>query len=218
TLLVQKYDIAPMSDVFARQTTTNVTWLAQLVPPTYLQPTTPRVVLHTRADVTRAQKQLFSAFVARHWYAYGQVSLLRMLRMLLAPPWQEMMRMVAPAAPAMELATAIVSGNRAAINTIGWPHAALGVVLAGLLSSYTVCFPLLALWGWVLMVRTPATRQAAIVFFVLCAYFIVLVGPQGEPRYNLLIIPMTTPMAANGLYGIYRYVCRARSRRATRAS
>ncbi|GEM_PF-1865881 len=216
TLLVQKYDMAPVTNMFARLVTTNVAWVAQLVPPTYLQPTVPRVILHTRADLTAAQKQLFAAFVSRHWFAYGQVSLLRMLRMLLAPPWQELLRMVSPTTPSMELAKAVVSGNRAALNTIGWPRVALGVALAGVLSAYTVCFPLLAVWGWVLMVRAPATRQAAINLLVLCAYFIVLVGPQGEPRYNLLIIPMTTPMAAAGLYGIYHDACRARALRARR--
>jgi hypothetical protein len=213
SLLVQKYAITPAAKLSARLATTNVVWLAQLVPPAYLQPTTPQVVLHTRADVNRAQKQLFAAFVARHWGAYGQVSLVRMARMLLAPPWQELMRMVAPTTPAMTLAKAVVRGDGALLNTIGWPRVVLGVVLALVLSGYTVCFPLLAIWGWVLMVRAPATRLAAINLLVLCAYFIMLVGPQGEPRYNLLLIPMTTPLAAAGLHGIHHAAGRARARR-----
>jgi hypothetical protein len=163
-----------------------------------------RVPVSTPAELSRAEKEVFVQFVKRNAWAYARHSVAAMLRLVFCPPWQELMRMTMPGVPETDVAAAVVRMDLGAMSRIGLGRVSVAASMAAILSLYSLLMPCCAIVGLWRFARERVGRSVVLTVVLFPAYFLALIGPQGESRYRLFLLPFMLPLAGAGWSWIAR--------------
>jgi hypothetical protein len=180
---------------------TNVSWQAELVPPSLAGE---REQLATIHDFTTAQGALGIHIVKNNIGTYALLSFKGVLRTLLMPPWQEFMRMTMPDVDAAELAANVVGRNWSKLSKLGTVRVCAAIAAAALMALYAVLVCVAAFAGWFMLLRRQWDSIVVWSLFLFPAYFLAVAGPNAVSRFRIALLPFMLPCAAIAVVALVR--------------
>jgi hypothetical protein len=184
----------------------NTAWAASFMPDIAAWRHTPPIPVTTVVELATAQIALGSLLIKQHFVVYAKWTCIGMLRTLFTPPWQELMRMVAPDIDALQLIAACRDRDGQALRGFGIWRVTLALFLAAWTAAFAVAAAILFLTGISGIACSGRGAAHVLTWLAVCGYFFALTGPQGHSRYREQCAPLLIPLAAYGLHMILQRI------------